>query len=269
MQTIMGRVHHLRQKEGLDDLLFLTIVVVAAIFLASCATSRQDRGRAASHVTMGTAYLGSGQSSQALREFLIAKQLSPHDPEIHYYAALAYYQNDMKAEAKKQLQATLSINPDYSEAYTCLGTIYLEEGLYDRAIETFERALSNMLYETPAIALNSIGWAYHNKGNYQTALTKYETALRREPNTVIRPLIQQNRGITYLAEHDIDKAIYYLKQSIDSAPSRTEARYWLGISYLEDGNRGKAIQELRLAVETNPESVFGLKAREKLDYLLR
>ncbi|MBA7585633.1 hypothetical protein ES708_27619 [subsurface metagenome] len=48
----------------------------------------------------------------------------------------------------------------------------------------------------------------------------------------------------------------------------TESRYWLGISYLEGGNREKAIQELRFATETNPESVFGLKAREKLDSLL-
>ncbi|MDD5723678.1 MAG: tetratricopeptide repeat protein [Syntrophales bacterium] len=218
---------------------------------------------------MGTAYLKSGQFSTALREFLVAQSLSPDDPEIHYYTGLSYYGNGMKEEAKKQFEATLSRDPDYSEAHNYLGTIYLEEGLYDRAIEEFNRGLSNMLYKTPAIALNNIGWAYHKKGDYQTALTKYEAALTREPDTIIRPLIQKNMGIAYLAGHNIDKAIYYLEQSINSATGMTESHYWLGISYLEGGNRERAIQELRLAVETNPESVFGLKAREKLDYLLR
>ncbi|MBW2675174.1 MAG: tetratricopeptide repeat protein [Deltaproteobacteria bacterium] len=266
MQTTMGKVH--LTKSRVPACLILLAILAAAILLTGCATSRQDRERASSHVTMGSAYLKSGQFSSALREFLVAQRLSPDDPEIHYYTGLSYYGSGLKEEAKAEFEAALSIKPDYSEAHTYLGTIYLEEGLYDGAIEAFDRALSNMLYETPAIALNNIGWAYYKKGDYQTALTKYEAALRREPDTIIRPLIQQNRGIAYLAGHNIDKAVYYLKKSIDSAPGMTEARYWLGISYLEGGNRQKAIQELRLAVETNPESVFGLKAREKLDSLV-
>lgn len=266
MQTIKGR-DHLAAKTA-PAYLILLAVLAAAILLTGCATSRQDRERAASHVTIGTAYLKSGQFSPALREFLTAQRLSPGDPEIRYYTGLSYYGSGLKEEAKRQFEAALSIQPDYSEAYTYLGTIYLEEGLYDRAIEAFDRALSNMLYETPAIALNNLGWAYYKKGDYRTALSKYETALRREPDTVIRPLIQQNRGIAYLAVHDIDRAVYYLQKSIDSAPGMVEAHYWLGISYLEGGNREKAVQELRLAAETDPESVFGLKAREKLDSLL-
>jgi tetratricopeptide (TPR) repeat protein len=44
-----------------------------------------------------------------------------------------------------------------------------------------------------------MGWAYYKKGDYPKALAQYEAALRREPGTVIRPVIQQNRGIAYLA----------------------------------------------------------------------
>ena len=248
-------------------LILLTIIVVA-FTTTGCATSRQDRERAATHVTMGTAYLKSGKFSPALREFLVAQRLSPNDPEIHYYTGLSYYGNDMKEEAKRQFETALSIRPNYSEAHNYLGILYLEEELYDRAISAFGRALANMLYETPAIALNNIGWAYHKKGDNRTALTKYEAALTREPDTIIRPLIQKNRGIAYLALNNIDKAIFYLKKSIAIAPDMAESHYWLGISYLEGGNRQKAIQELRLVAETGPESVWGLKAREKLDTLL-
>lgn len=247
--------------------LIIPAFMVLVLFIAGCATSSQDRERASSHVTMGTAYLKSGQFNPALREFLTAQHLSPNDPEIRYYAGLSYYGNGMKDEAKKQFEAAVSLKKDYSKAYNYLGTIYLEEGLYNRAIKAFDKALMNMLYETPAVVLNNMGWAYYKKGDWRTALTKYEAALIREPSTPIRPLIQKNRGIAYLAGHNIDKAINYLRKSIDAAPGMIESHYWLGISYLKGGYRDNAIQELQFVAENSPESVFGKQAREKLHSL--
>ncbi|MBW2557768.1 MAG: tetratricopeptide repeat protein [Deltaproteobacteria bacterium] len=249
------------------EYMILLSVIICMVFLSGCATSLQNKKRASSHVNMGTAYLKSGQYSSALREFLAAQQLSPDDAEIRYYTGLSYYGSGMKEEAKSEFQRALSIKPDYSEASNYMGTIYLEEGLYDKAIEGFDLSLSNVFYETPAIALNNIGWAYYQKKDYRTALIKYETALKREPGTIILPLIQKNMGIAYLAEHNIDKAVSHLKKAIDMAPSMIESRYWLGISYLEGGDIEKAVAELRSVIEINPESVLGLKAREKLDYI--
>jgi len=245
----------------------LLSVIICMIFLSGCATSRQDREKAASHVTIGLAHLESRHFSPALREFLAAQRLSPDDAEIRYYTGLSYYGSGMREEAKREFQKTLSIKPDYSEANNYMGIIYLEEGLYDKAIEKFDLAFSNVFYETPAKALNNLGWAYYQKKDYRTALIKYETALKREPDTMTLLLIQKNMGIAYLAESNIDKAIYHLKKAIDMAPGMIESRYWLGISYLERGDREKAVAELRSVAESNPESVFGLKAKEKLDYI--
>jgi len=242
-------------------------MIISMIFLSGCATSRQDRERASSHVNMGAAYLKSGQFSPALREFLAAQGLSPDDPEIRYYTGLSYYGIGMKEEAKREFLKAISIKPDYSEAHNYMGTIYLEEGFYDKAIEEFDLALSNLFYETPAIALNNIGWAYYKKKDCKSALTKYETALKREPDTIILPLIQKNMGIAYLADHSVNKAIYHLKKAIDMAPGMIESRYWLGICYFEWGNMEKAVEELRAVIAANPESALGLKAREKLDYI--
>jgi len=265
MQTITGRGYLMKNKTFKYSILLS--VIICMIFLSGCATSLQNREKASTHVNMGTAYLKSGQFSTALREFLAAQRLSPNDPEIRYYTGLSYYGSGMKEEAKREFQKALSIKPDYSEANNYMGTIYLEEGLYDKAIEKFDLTLSNVFYETPAIALNNIGWAYYKKRDYRTALIKYESALKREPGTIILPLIQKNMGIAYLAERNINKAVFHLKKAIDMAPGMIESRYWLGISYLERGNREKAVEELRSVIEASPESVFGLKAKEKLDYI--
>jgi len=265
MQTITGRGCLMKNK--IFKYSILLSVIICMIFLSGCATSRQDRERASLHVNMGTAYLKSGNFSPALREFLAAQRLSPDDPEIRYYTGLSYHRIGMKEEAKREFKKALSIKPDYSEASNYMGTIYLEEGLYDKAIEAFDRALSNVFYETPAKALNNIGWTYYKKGDYRTALIKYESALKREPDTITLLLIQKNMGVAYLAERNIDKAVFHLKKAIDIAPGMIELRYWLGISYLEAGNRKKAVEELRSVIEANPESVFGLKAKEKLYYI--
>ncbi|MEA2014187.1 MAG: tetratricopeptide repeat protein [Thermodesulfobacteriota bacterium] len=245
----------------------LLSVIICMIFFSSCATSQKDRERASSHVNMGTAYLKSGQFSPALREFLTAQRLSPDDPKICYYSGLSYYEIGMKKEAKTEFQKALSIQPDYSEAHNYMGTIYLEDGLYDMAIREFDLAISNIFYETPAIALNNIGWAYYKKNDYKTALKKYQAALKREPDTIILPLIQKNMGIAYLSERSVNKAISHLKKAIDMAPGMIESRYWLGLSYLEGGNREKAIRELQSVIAANPGSDLGLKAKKKLDYI--
>ncbi len=257
-----------RTMNNIKEKQIFLIFIALAVFVFGCATG-QDREMADSHITIGTAYLKAGQFSPALREFLTAQNLSPRDPEICYHAGLAYYGSGLKKEARGQFERAVSIKSDYSEAYNYLGTIYLEEGLYENAIKSFEKALSNMLYETPSIALNNIGWAYFKKGDYTTALIKYETAIKREPNTPILPIIQKNMGITYLELHNIDEAIYYLDKSIASAPEITESHYWLGISHLERGNKEKAIGQLRLAAKTSPESEFAIKARKKLSSILQ
>ena len=266
MQTITGSGHIMKNKT-LNYLILLSMIT-GMIFLTGCATSHQNREKAATHVNMGEAYLKSGRFPPALREFLAAQRLSPDDPEIHYYTGLSYYGNGMKEEAKREFKDATSIKPDYSEAHNYLGTIYLEEGLYDSAIEEFDLALSNVFYETPAIALYNIGWAYYKKGDHKTALAKYKMALKREPDTIIFPLIQKNMGIAYLAGHNIAGAVHCLKKAIDVAPGMIESRYWLGISYMEAGNRKKAIEEFRSVVAASPGSVLGLKAKEKLDYIL-
>jgi len=244
------------------------LVLAVAIVITGCAANHQKKEKAANYFNMGNAYLKSGQFPQALREFFAAQRLSPNDARIQYYTGLAYYGNGMRKEAKTEFKKALSVKPDYSEAHNYLGTIYLEEGLYDSAIEEFKLALSNMLYETPAMALNNMGWAYYKKGEYSTALTQYKSALQREPNTVLSPLIQKNMGIAYLAGDSIPEAIHCLKKSIDMAPGMIESRYWLGMSYLESGERGKAIDEFRSVIAANPGSIFGIKAKERLDDIL-
>ena len=241
------------------------------IGMASCATvpfnNTPNKEKARVHVDMGTAYLKSGRYSSALREFISAEKLNPGDPEIHYYLGISYYGIRFDDKAIAEFKKAIDLKSNYPEAHNYLGSNYFQKGLYDKAIKEFQMAISDEMYETPAIALNNMGWAYYKKGDYKTAIAKYNEALTRDPHTNIPFLIQKNIGIAYLADNQTNKAIHHLKESLKIAPYIAETHYWLGMIYLKKKEYKKAVKELRVAVEINPESRFGQKAKKQLDSL--
>jgi len=263
-------------------IIIISVILLMVIGMASCTTvpvnNTPNKEKARVHVDMGTAYLKSGQYSSALREFISAEKLNPRDPEIHYYLGISYYGIRFDDKAVTQFKKAIDLKSNYPEAHNYLGSIYLKEGLYDKAIKEFQMAISDEMYETPAIALNNMGWTYYKKGDYKTAIAKYNEALTtaiakynealtRDPHTNIPFLIQKNIGIAYLADNQTSKAIHHLKESLQIAPYIAETHYWLGMSYLKRKEYKKAVQELRVAVEINPESRFGQKAKKHLDSL--
>ena len=259
------------KKDFLKNTIIISTILLMVIGMASCATapvnntSNKEKSRV--HLDMGTAYLKSGQYSSALREFISAEKLNPRDPEIHYCLGISYYGIRLDDRAITEFKKAIDLKSNYPEAHNYLGSIYLNAGSYDKAIKEFQMTISDEMYETPAIALNNMGWTYYKKGDYKTAIAKYNEALIRNPNTNIPFLIQKNIGIAYLADNQINEAIHHLKESLQIAPYIVETHYWLGVSYLKKKEYKKAMKELQVAVEINPESEFGQKAKKRLDAL--
>jgi len=249
--------------------IFISAVIIIAVVITSCAavpindTSNKKRGR--SHLGVGLAYLKSGQYTSAIREFVKAEKFAPKDPDLHYYLGISYNNIKRYNRAVTELKKAIDLKPDSPSVHNYLGTVYIKTGLYDKAIKEFQIAASDDLYETPAIALNNMGWVYYKKGDYKTALLKYQKALDRNPSTNIPFLIQKNMGVAYLADNQINNAIRHLKKSLRIAPYIAETHYWLGMSYLKKKEYGRAVKELRAAIEIDPESEFGQKAKKRLD----
>jgi len=239
----------------------LVLLVVLVVVITACAKNKR---LAAIHMDRGLAYMEQGQYTPALKELLEAKQNNVYDPVIRYHLGVAYYGKKLHQEAIKELKDAIDIQPNYSEAHNYLGMIYSEMGLWDEAIVEYKRALSNILYETPTNAMNNMGYAYYKKGDYPAALATFDEALAKEPNTILRPLIEKNIGMTYFTRGEMSQAIQYLKKSVDVAPEFSETRYWLARCYLAQKNTKAAADELHLIIKIAPESEFAVKARDLL-----
>lgn len=241
------------------------LVLGLVIMALACGTSPWKQEKANAHLNIGIAYLGSERFNDALKELMEAEKYAPDDPQVHYYMGIAYYGKALPDKAVDEFKKAISLKSDYSEAHNFLGVIYLEKGLWDDAIRSFGYALSNILYETPDKALFNMAKAYHGKGEYSRALSLYEEAKTKRPQTVPVPFIDHHIGITFFAKGDIDKAIQYFNASLAQAPALVESRYWLGQCYIRLNQMEKAKAEFKAILKITPDSELGKAAKRSLD----
>jgi tetratricopeptide (TPR) repeat protein len=244
----------------------IAAILLASIVIAGC-TTPWDYHQAGIHMNLGMAYISANQYTPALKELLEANKYTPYDARIHFYLGVAYHGNGMDDKAIASFRKAIALKPDYSDAHNNLGIIYINAGQLDMAIDSFNRALDNMLYETPANALNNLGRAYDQKGDYGMSLKKYEEALRREPNTVLAPIIFNNMGVANLKMDRVEEAIQNFKRALTMVPDYAEAQYWMAECLARKKNYGEARAQFQSLVEAAPESEFGLKAQKRLNAL--
>jgi type IV pilus assembly protein PilF len=232
--------------------------------LVACANTARLKEKAGDHINIGSAYLGSGQYTSAMREFQEAERLTPDDPKVHFFLGIAYHGRGLDEKAIAEFQRAIDINPDDPAVHNFLGAIYLGKGRLDDAIACFNRAVSNPLYDTPATALYNLGRAYYEKGQYDPALKHYRDAAVREPDTVLMPLIEKDMGRVWLAKGDPEEAVRHFLKSIELAPSLAESHYWLGVSFEKQNRADDAAGAFQTAVRLAPESEWGRKAKQQL-----
>jgi tetratricopeptide (TPR) repeat protein len=242
-------------------------ILLISLLLMGCLKTPWDYHQAGMHMNLGMAYIEANQYTPALKELLEAEKYTPDDARIHFYLGIAYHGNGFSDKAVDAFKRAIDLKPDYSEAHNFLGIIYSNAGQWDMAIASFNKALANIVYHTPAAALYNMGWAYYQKGDYPMAVSKYDEALRREPNTVLMPIILKNMGLARLGMGQVNEAMHDFKQALATVPDYAEAKYWLAECHIKKKDWEEAKTQFQALVKTAPDSEFGLKAQNRLNDL--
>lgn len=240
---------------------FLSIIISLTL---GCAAANKNQEKANDHMAVGMAFMKSGQYTDALRELFEAEKLTPDDPIVHYYIGIAYLAKDVRDKAMMEFQEVVRLNPEYSEAHNYIGTLYLEKNQYDQAIASFDRALANILYDTPAVSLYNKGWALYKKGDYKGSIACYKQALKSGDSPALKAPLEKNLGLSYLALGQYADASDRFNEALAEAPEYTEAKYWLAVVKARQRNYGEAMKLFQEIVKTAPESEYGLKAKDML-----
>ena len=238
----------------------LTLVLV--LFVTGCAADRAYRerqGRIARD--LGERYYAANQSSKALEQFLRALEFNPDDPFLHYDLALAYVDKKQFETAEIHLKEAIRLKPDYSSAHNYLGVLYFRKGKVDLAIESYKKALSNLLWTKPQLAQLNLAIAYLSLKQYQKAVVHFQEAINLVPSYVDA---HNGLGQAYEGLRMYGEARLAYEKALEYNPAYTRALLNLGKLLYRSGEKQKATEYFDRVVKLEPDSDI---AKEALRYL--
>jgi len=175
-----------------------------------------------------------------------AEQLKDNLPEVHFSLGSIYLRTGKTAQAIAELKRGLQLSPNSDEGYFRLGNAYLESGQKEEAIATYKKAIEvNPYYWSNHIAL---GNAYYSIGDTEKALAEYKRVTELEPENVPG---WDNLGNAYLRLGKYEESIPAYKKSIEISPTWS-AYNNLGYVYLVLKRFNEAVQMSEKAVELGP-----------------
>lgn len=180
---------------------------------------------------LGKVQVQQGSIDKALA--LYQQSVKDHPREITFYilsGELYELQKDWD-HAKDMYQQALVISPDHPLASNNLAYVILQQGgNVDVAMGLAQTARRGMP-DSPQAA-DTLGWAFYQKGIYQSAINQFQEALRLGAKS--------------------------------GAPEDADLHYHLGLAYQKDNKSSLARQQLEKAIKINPKNEDARKALSEL-----
>ena len=157
------------------------MILIMAVFVGSCATaSIENTNKATAHFKLGVSYLNENNVQPAFIEFRKAYELNPEDKEVLNAIGIIYLLKfEDYPKAIDFFQKALSVDPDFAEAHNNLGFAYEKSKKFNEAIESYKKALANLIYRSPEKPYYNLAKVYYRLGKYDDAINAYKEALKR------------------------------------------------------------------------------------------
>ena len=180
---------------------------------------------------LGKVQVQEGSVDQAIALYQQSIKNNPREVRFYILCGELYEAKQQWDQAKSMYQQALSIAPDQPLASNNLAYVLLEQGgNVDLALSMAQTARRGMP-ESPNAA-DTLGWAYYQKGVYQSAISQFQESIR----------LTEQRGMA-------DDAVVH---------------YHLGLAYQKANQNGLARQQLEKAVKLSPNNLEAKKALSEL-----
>lgn len=143
---------------------------------------------------------------------------------------------------------TVVTSPESDKAHNNLGIAYVKQGLLDKAMTEYGKALEINPYHIRA--RNNLGVVYVKQGLLEKALAEYKAALEIDP---YHAEAHNNIGDVYNKKGLLNLAMVAFKEAIRINPDFAHAHYNLGAVYDIRGLLNNAITEYKKALKINPD----------------
>ncbi len=180
---------------------------------------------------LGKVQVQEGSADQALALYQQSVKDNPREVSLYILCGELYEAKKNWEQAKAMYQQALSISPENPLASNNLAYVMLQQGgNVDVAMGMAQTARRGMP-DSPNAA-DTLGWAYYQKGIYQSAISQFQEALR----------LAEKRG----------------------GPDDADLHYHLGLAYQKVNQPALARQQLEKAVKLSPNNADARKALSDL-----
>lgn len=163
---------------------------------------------------MGLVQIWEGKYQQARDNIMKAISIKNDEETYYFYLAVAYEKLNDADKSIDNLKQAIKYNKNSGRSHNYLGYLYADKNInIDEALTLINRALE--LEPDNGAYLDSLGWVYYRKGEYDLALKNLLMAEDRLDDTANPdPVVYDHLGDTYLKMKNKDKAVFYWEKSL-------------------------------------------------------
>lgn len=243
----------------------LTLLLIVVFAFSACGKSLAKRKEeSGTHYRLGVVHLNDKNITDALKELTVAIDIYDEDPTYHNAIGLAYFARGMNKEAIEHLKTAIKLDPKFPESHVNIAAVYSVEKRWDEVISESKIALSDIFYRTPELAYFNMGWAYHNKGDYNAALESFRNAIKNNPDYY---QAYYNMGLTLDKLNDMKGSVSAFEKAISLNGAYVEAYYSLGLANIKLKDKAAAEKAFQKVMELQPQGELTNAARDYMNLI--
>jgi type IV pilus assembly protein PilF len=202
-----------------------TVTTTSDTAQASGATAEGDpHRRAAVRLQLAAGYYQKGQLEVALNEVKEATKLDPANASAFALLGLIYMDLQQNTQAEDNFRHALEISPNDPELNNDFGWFLCRTKRERDSLSYFDRAASNRLYATPAMALENAGICLTQIGDNDRAEKYLMRAFEADASS---PVAKFQLSQLYLRSHHVDRAQFYYELLTKGLEPNAQT-LWLG-----------------------------------------
>jgi tetratricopeptide (TPR) repeat protein len=212
------------------------------------------------HINLGTCYMERGMLADARREFETALAIDPSVAEAHANLGNVLARLGRGEQAVAAYRRAIALAPQHAMPYFNLGNVLAALGRPEEAVAAFRESIH--LDPASAWPHNNLGNALRDLGRLDEAMVEYRQGLALDPGYA---LAHNNLGIALAELGRPEEAVAAFRQALALDPRNASFHGNLGQLFQKAGRLDEALGEYRWALELGDKQAWPrLQACERL-----
>lgn len=218
------------------------------------------------HLQIANEYIKAENYPLALKELLIAEDISPENPTVQANLGLVYFMRERYELAEKHYKKSIKLKPDFTDAKNNLGRVYLEIGQYRLAEEMLKDVLADLTYVDFPKAYANYGILEFKRKKYSEAIAFFKKSLARDRENCFT---QVYLGRSYLELKDNALAVAQLEKALPFCQQieSDEALFYSAIALYRNNQKEKAKFRFEDLIKAYPSGYNNEKAQKMLQLI--